>query len=165
MPLRSRRSLRSRPKQPHPLFVGDGRYPAARSTSRAASTCCEIPKIKAVDDLPTAASKFYPLSCEECDDMIMIPYTHWAYFPDEAAARRCAEELVDYVIRVRGAENGEWLLLAGRDVLLGKLEGRHAEVEQIVTRHGGNYDGGECTYESGQPVADPMLVDSPCQPH
>lgn len=89
-----------------------------------------------------------------------IPYTHWAYFPDEAGARRCAEELADYVTRIRESVDGdgEWLLLAGRDVEIGRLRQRHAEVEAIVTRHGGDYDGGESTYLAGEPVADPMLT-------
>ncbi|KIZ16866.1 ribonuclease E inhibitor RraB [Streptomyces natalensis] len=90
----------------------------------------------------------------------MIPYTHWAYFSDEAGARRCAQALPDFVTRVRkAAEGGEWLLLAGRDVVRDRLPERHREVEEIVTRHGGKYDGGEATYlGTGQPVADPMLI-------
>ncbi|WP_329376103.1 ribonuclease E inhibitor RraB [Streptomyces sp. NBC_01483] len=89
----------------------------------------------------------------------VIPYTHWAYFPDEASARGCAEELADYVTRVRkAAEGSEWLLLAGRDVAIDDLVERHGEVEAIVTRHGGHYDGGEATYLDGEPVVDPMLT-------
>lgn len=90
----------------------------------------------------------------------MIPYTHWAYFSDEAGARRCAQALPDFVTRVRKAASGqEWLLLAGRDVAIGQMPKRHGEVEEIVTRHGGKYDGGEVTYlGTGQPVADPMLI-------
>ena len=90
-----------------------------------------------------------------------IPYTHWAYFPDRASAQRCREELGDYVTRLREPEedNSQWLLLAARDVDLGHLVERHTEVEAIVTRHGGDYDGGEATYLSGEPVADPMIVE------
>ena len=36
--------------------------------------------------------------------MSMIPYTHWAYFPDEATARACSEDLADYVIRIKQVE-------------------------------------------------------------
>ncbi|MFF0629779.1 hypothetical protein [Streptomyces sp. NPDC004296] len=90
----------------------------------------------------------------------MIPYTHWAYFSDEADARRCTQALPDFVTRIRKAASGhEWLLLAGRDVAPGRLPERHREVEEIVTRHGGKYDGGEATYlGTGRPVADPMLI-------
>ena len=35
----------------------------------------------------------------------MIPYTHWAYFPDEATARACAEDLQDYVTRIKQVES------------------------------------------------------------
>lgn len=90
----------------------------------------------------------------------MIPYTHWAYFSDEAGARHCAQGLPDFVTRVRrAADDHEWLLLAGRDVSVDRLLERHREVEEIVTRHGGKYDGGEATYlGKGQPIADPMLI-------
>ncbi|MEU1312550.1 hypothetical protein ABZ419_27175 [Streptomyces cinnamoneus] len=93
--------------------------------------------------------------------MPTIPYTHWAYFPDQASARGCADELLDYVIRIREAEGSQWLLLAGRDVETAGLIERHAEVEAIVVRHGGDYDGGEATYLEGQPVVDPMLTEDP----
>ena len=92
----------------------------------------------------------------------MIPYTHWAYFPDEASARRCAEDLPDYVIRIREpwAEVPEWLLLAGRDVEIDGMIERHNEVQAIVERHGGMYDYGESTWDlsAGQAVADPVLT-------
>ncbi|MEE4419561.1 hypothetical protein [Streptomyces bugieae] len=90
----------------------------------------------------------------------MIPYTHWAYFSDEAGARRCAQDLPDFVTRVRkAADDREWLLLAGRDVALGCLPERHREIEVTVTRHGGKYDGGEAAYlGTGKPIADPMLI-------
>lgn len=90
----------------------------------------------------------------------VIPYTHWAYFDDEAAARRCAEEsLQDYVTRIqRAADSSQWLLLAGRDVPVSKMVERHAEVRAVVERHGGVYDGGESTWLQGDPVADPMLT-------
>lgn len=89
-----------------------------------------------------------------------IPYTHWAYFPNEASAHRCADELKDYVTRIRPPheEAPEWLLLAGRDVAIDDLEARHQEVAGIVDRHGGSYDGGESTYLGNQPVADPLLT-------
>lgn len=92
----------------------------------------------------------------------MIPYTHWAYFPDETGAQRCAKELADYVIRIRPPweEVPEWLLLAGRDVEIDGLVERHNEVQAIVERHGGLYDFGESTHDaaSGQAVVDPMLT-------
>ena len=73
---------------------------------------------------------------------------------------KARESLSVYVTRLRGPqEDSEWLLLAGRDVEIGRLVERHAEVAEIVTRHGGVYDGGECTFDSGAPVADPMLVE------
>ncbi|MEU5742040.1 ribonuclease E inhibitor RraB [Streptomyces tendae] len=93
----------------------------------------------------------------------MIPYTHWAYFPDEASARACTSDLADYVTRVQpsAADDGQWLLLAGRDVPIGRMVERHEEVEAIVIRHGGDYDGGESTWLDGEPVADPMLTFQP----
>lgn len=93
--------------------------------------------------------------------MDIIPYTHWAYFPDEASARRCAKVLPDFVTRVREPLPGsdQWLLLAGRDVPIDYMVKRHGEVAAIVERHGGEYDGGEATYlGTGHPVADPMLI-------
>lgn len=90
-----------------------------------------------------------------------IPYTHWAYFPDRASAEECANELADYVTRISEPDpevTPQWRLLAARDVEVAGLEQRHREVEAIVTRHGGDYDGGEATYESGRPVADPAIV-------
>ncbi|MEU6706881.1 hypothetical protein [Streptomyces wuyuanensis] len=98
----------------------------------------------------------------------MISYTHWAYFPDEASARRCAGDLPDYVNRIREPRQGttQWLLLAGRDVPVDGTAEQHREVEAIVTRHGGRYDGGESTWQPVRvldrliPVADPVLTDS-----
>ncbi|WP_328973893.1 ribonuclease E inhibitor RraB [Streptomyces sp. NBC_00239] len=90
-----------------------------------------------------------------------IPYTHWAYFPDRAGAETCAAELADYVTRISEPDpdlTPQWLLLAARDVEIAGLQQRHREVEAIVIRHGGDYDGGEATYESGRPVTDPMIV-------
>jgi len=91
-----------------------------------------------------------------------ISYTHWAYFPDRASAEGCAKDLADYVTRLDEpdpAVTPKWRLLAARDVEVGGLDERHREVEAIVNRHGGEYDGGEATYESGRPVTDPMIVD------
>lgn len=92
----------------------------------------------------------------------VIPYTHWSYFPDEESARRCAEELPDFVTRIREPieDVPGWLLLAGRDVEVEGLVARHEEVAAIVERHGGEYDGGEATYDvtSGEAVADPVLT-------
>ncbi|MFS0691925.1 ribonuclease E inhibitor RraB [Streptomyces nitrosporeus] len=94
--------------------------------------------------------------------MSTISYTHWAYFPDRTSAEACAKDLADYVTRLHEPDppvTPKWRLLAARDVEVGGLDERHREVEAIVTRHGGEYDGGEATYESGHPVADPMIVD------
>lgn len=92
----------------------------------------------------------------------VIPYTHWAYFQDEPSARRCADDLADYVIRIREPweEVPEWLLLAGRDVAIDDMIKRHNEVRSVVERHGGFYDGGESTWDTstGQAVADPVLT-------
>lgn len=91
----------------------------------------------------------------------MIPYTHWAYFADEASAQACAKDLGDYVTRLRYVPDGqEWLLLAGRDVDVDGLIERHDEVQAIVERHGGLYDFGESTYDvgTGEAVADPILT-------
>ncbi|MEU6462188.1 ribonuclease E inhibitor RraB [Streptomyces sp. NPDC046976] len=82
-----------------------------------------------------------------------IPYTHWAYFPDRASAERCALDLGDYVTRIREPdEYPKWLLLAGRDVGVGGMVQRHREVKAIVTRHGGDYDGGEAGLLEGDPT-------------
>ncbi|WP_141662953.1 ribonuclease E inhibitor RraB [Streptomyces sp. Wb2n-11] len=93
---------------------------------------------------------------------LKIPYTHWAYFPDRSSAEQCAQGLADYVTRVREPIGGvpRWLLLAARDVEISGLVERHLEVEEIVIRHGGDYDGGEAIYDlqSGQAVVDPMIV-------
>lgn len=89
----------------------------------------------------------------------IIPYTHWAYFPDKASAQRCAAELADYVVRIRKShDDSQWLLLAGRDVAIDDMVKRHGEVEAIVTGHGGVYDYGESTWLEGEPVVDPMLT-------
>ena len=99
-----------------------------------------------------------------------VPYTHWMYFSDRAAAERCAAELapldflcgVDFRPPLTAAElaelhselptlaslppdpeHGEWLLRAAREVEIGGTVARHNMVEAIATRHGGFYDGGE----------------------
>ncbi|AXI91337.1 hypothetical protein SAM9427_36845 (plasmid) [Streptomyces sp. ETH9427] len=91
--------------------------------------------------------------------MTVIPYTHWAYFPDQDSAQHCATDLADFVTRLREQEDGTWLLLAGRDVDTAELPERHGMVEAIVQRYGGAYDGGEVTYLHGKPVADPLITD------
>ena len=94
-----------------------------------------------------------------------IPYTHWAYFPDEASARRCAVDLADYVTRIDPPweEVPHWLLRAGRDVEIEKMIERHGEVEVIVKRHGGDYDNGEMGRLTGAPVIDGVLSPFPCE--
>ncbi len=90
-----------------------------------------------------------------------IPYTHWAYFDDEASARACAVDLgSDYrtVVRPSQVEEG-WLLLAGREVELGQQRSVENEVIAVVSRHRGIYDGGEASYlDTGdglRPISDP----------
>ncbi|MEV5749862.1 ribonuclease E inhibitor RraB [Actinoallomurus sp. NPDC052308] len=95
--------------------------------------------------------------------MATISYTHWAYFRDREAAEACRRDLADYVVRIRrsAADERQWLLLAGRDVEVDRLPERHTEVEEIVLRHGGEYDGGETAYSptTGGSVPDPMLTE------
>lgn len=88
------------------------------------------------------------------------PYTHWMFFPDEASARACAAALPEYrtVVEDPGQPGVEWLLRAEREVPAGGLQARHAEVEAIVVKHGGTYDGGETTFRTtGEPITDPFL--------
>jgi hypothetical protein len=85
-----------------------------------------------------------------------IPYTHWAYFPDRSSAEACARDLPDYVIRIQGPEDCRWLLRAGRDVEVGHMVERHREVEEIVVRHGGDYDGGENSRLEGDSAIEGM---------
>jgi hypothetical protein len=75
-----------------------------------------------------------------------LPYTHWAYFPDQASAEACAWELdarFDCLTAVDPSTGnpGEWLLRAGRTVRSGT--DWHSEIADVVERHGGHYDGGE----------------------
>lgn len=80
-----------------------------------------------------------------------MPYTHWAYFSDEATAKACGAELstrfdcltaVDF-IEAGTEDNRPWLLRAARTMAIDELVERHEEVEAVVERHGGFYDGGE----------------------
>ena len=81
----------------------------------------------------------------------LIPYTHWSYFTDRAAAEACARELdarFDCLAAVDESEwDGEksWLLRAARTVSLDWPGGWHDEIAEAVERHGGFYDGGEAT--------------------
>ena len=111
-----------------------------------------------------------------------IPYTHWAYFWRRDLAERCAAELapLDFLCAVdhhppptaeevaqlhaehpaladlpEPPPHGEWLLLAAREVEIDGLIERHDEVEAIVIRHGGFYDGGESGWldtRTGEPI-------------
>lgn len=77
-----------------------------------------------------------------------IPYTHWAYFSDEEAARECAADLgrCGFYHNVRHSRmSPEWLLRASREVKIDDLPDRHAMVQLVVESHGGDYDGGEAT--------------------
>jgi hypothetical protein len=92
----------------------------------------------------------------------LIPYTHWSYFAHREQAERCRAELADLGFRVapvrleaEGAHQPrEWLLRAAKEVELTDPDGprpnpfldRHNEVQAIVERFGGDYDGGEATY-------------------
>lgn len=77
----------------------------------------------------------------------MIPYTHWAYFTDHAAAEACSAELdatFDCLAAVDCSyDDTQWLLRAARTVSLDWPGGWHAEIAEVVERHGGFYDGGE----------------------
>lgn len=79
----------------------------------------------------------------------LIPYTHWSYFADRAAAEACGVELdacFDCLAAVDESEwDGEksWLLRAARTVSLDWPGGWHDEIAEVVERHGGFYDGGE----------------------
>lgn len=79
----------------------------------------------------------------------MIPYTHWAYFPAREAAQSCADELnrKDFLAAVDATVDPtpgiEWLMRAAKNVRVGDMVQRHGEVEEVVVRHGGEYDGGE----------------------
>jgi hypothetical protein len=100
--------------------------------------------------------------------MTTIPYAHWLYFADREAAEQCAAELsglnflcgVDFSPPPSEEEkarlavehpaladlpepppHGEWLLRAARETT--DTIAQHRLVEEITTRHGGFYDGGE----------------------
>lgn len=77
----------------------------------------------------------------------LIPYTHWSYFTDRAAAESCGRELdvrFDCLAVVdRSYDDTQWLLRASRTVSLDWPGGWHGEIEEVVVRHGGFYDGGE----------------------
>jgi len=77
----------------------------------------------------------------------LIPYTHWAYFDDRAAAEECGAGL-DAAFNClsavdRSYDDTDWLLRAARSVSLDWPNGWHGEIEEVVERHGGRYDGGE----------------------
>lgn len=84
------------------------------------------------------------------------PYTHWVLFTSKPKAESCQAELADkgFTVTVEDVEDvikqkladtddERWLLRATRPVTLNDLVDRHREVESVVRRHGGRYDGGE----------------------
>lgn len=80
----------------------------------------------------------------------LIPYTHWAYFTDRAAAKACGAELdatFDCLATVDRSYDDDslWVLRAARTVGLDWPGGWHDEIAEVVERHGGKYDGGEAT--------------------
>ena len=75
-----------------------------------------------------------------------VPYTHWSYFDERAAAEACAVELDQRfdcltVVDRDAAGEDEWLLRAARTVTIGVPW--HDEIAEVVERYGGRYDGGE----------------------
>lgn len=79
----------------------------------------------------------------------MTGYTHWAYFKNYEQATACKANLPDYVVRIEGPTDyrTDWLLRAGHDAPEGFPKGWSDEIESIVSRHGGEYDGGEMTFQ------------------
>jgi len=88
-----------------------------------------------------------------------VPYTHWSYFTDRAAAGACAKELTarfDCLTAVDPAASGPdpWLLRAARTVNLDTPANWHDEIREVVERHGGEYDYGEaCMFVRPSPGA------------
>lgn len=81
---------------------------------------------------------------------VLIPYTHWAYFTDRAAAEECGRELdtrFDCLTAVDPCSSPHacWLLRAARSVDPNAPGGWHDEIREAVQRHGGEYDYGEAT--------------------
>lgn len=88
------------------------------------------------------------------------PYTHWAFFEDELSAQQCAAELSDYRTRINppNPDCDDYALAAEREVEMDNLPQRHREVEAIVIRHGGEYDGGSMAFgHEGTPIPDPAF--------
>ena len=101
------------------------------------------------------------------NDVSMIPYTHWAYFEDEASGQACGIELsqagfhiisfglvgqidgqeYDWCMELRGKgpyDDFLWLLRAQGMVSIDS--DYYAPVVAIVERHGGEHRGGEATW-------------------
>lgn len=90
-----------------------------------------------------------------------MPYTHWAYFPEQAPAEACGKELTERFNCLSAVDESAsttpetplWLLRASRTVTISHLVEAHGEVEAVVESHGGTYDGGESGWlslETGQ---------------
>jgi hypothetical protein len=80
----------------------------------------------------------------------VIPYTHWAYFDSPEQASSCGSELAtkEFLVDVTSVDSDadgadRWLLRAAKPVPIGHMVARRDQVEAVVERHGGIYDGGE----------------------
>jgi hypothetical protein len=114
---------------------------------------------------PAVAQGSQPMTTARRYTVSTIEYTHWSYFPSQADADQCAAALgrADFACQVKPSrvdQDGEpladdtptteWLLLATKPVEVDRLEHRHAEVETVVGRHGGDYDGGESSFPANR---------------
>lgn len=76
------------------------------------------------------------------------PITHYFYFPVEREATRAAERLraQGYTASCQKSVDGpDWLVLAAHNFVLTEtsIETLRAAMEEIASRHGGEYDGWE----------------------
>jgi hypothetical protein len=78
-----------------------------------------------------------------------VQYEHFAYFRDLEAAGRAVPDLralgcaVVINFAVESVAGHDFILVATRDEDLdGDWVGQHQEVQDVIERHGGTYDGG-----------------------